>query len=56
MNDDYPRVMVEACSNRSCACHENTEWGVGGVKCSNDCSYQEPYGFVPEEGCKIHDK
>lgn len=23
--------------------------------CGNDCNEVEPYGFVPESGCKIHD-
>lgn len=23
--------------------------------CPADCSWQEPYGFVPEAGCPIHD-
>lgn len=23
--------------------------------CKNECHYQEPYGFVSEEGCEIHD-
>lgn len=25
------------------------------IKCKNDCAYVEPYGFVPESGCEIHD-
>jgi hypothetical protein len=25
------------------------------IKCSNTCGYEDPYGFVPEEGCEIHD-
>ena len=25
-------------------------------KCENDCDYEMKYGFVPEAGCKIHDK
>jgi hypothetical protein len=24
-------------------------------KCENSCDYVYPYGFVPEDGCKIHD-
>lgn len=23
--------------------------------CGNGCDYQEPYGFVPECGCPVHD-
>jgi hypothetical protein len=23
--------------------------------CGNECHYVEPYGFVPENGCPIHD-
>lgn len=25
-------------------------------KCGFACGYEEPYGFVPEAGCPIHDK
>lgn len=25
------------------------------TSCSYACGYQEPYGFVPEDGCPIHD-
>lgn len=24
--------------------------------CGMGCSYEEPYGFVPEAGCPIHDE
>lgn len=26
------------------------------VDCGNACGYQEPYGFVPEADCPVHDK
>lgn len=25
------------------------------IACGNGCCFEEPYGFVPEAGCKIHD-
>jgi hypothetical protein len=27
----------------------------GYCDCGNACGYQEPYGFVPEADCPIHD-
>ena len=29
-------------------------WRTG--DCGLSCGYTEPYGFVPEDGCPIHDK
>jgi hypothetical protein len=26
------------------------------LECGNDCGFVEPYGFVPEAGCPMHDK
>jgi len=26
------------------------------LNCGRACGYQEPYGFVPEDGCPVHDK
>ena len=44
----YPdHQQYDACKNPNCLCHQ---------KCDNACGHQEPYGFVPEAGCKIHDK
>lgn len=55
-SDDYPAQFYDACYNPSCECHRNTEWHPNGVECDNKCHYAEPYGFVPESGCKIHDR
>lgn len=45
--DDYPaHENHDACINLNCVCHR---------PCNNECHFQEPYGFVPEAGCKIHD-
>lgn len=54
--DDYPaQQCFDACLNLSCVCHKNTRWHPDGITCTNTCGYQEPYGFVPEAGCKVHD-
>ena len=46
--DDYPEhIQMDACLNPNCDCHK---------ECQNECRFQEPYGFVPEAGCEIHDK
>ncbi len=45
---DYPAHTIhDACLNLSCLCHQ---------PCANHCHFQEPYGFVPEADCEIHDK
>ncbi len=55
--DDYPAQFIkDACYNPSCECHKNTVWHPKGIECENNCHYQEPYGFVPEAGCDVHDK
>jgi len=28
-------------------------WRYG--KCDHECTYYYPYGFVPEDGCPVHD-
>jgi len=28
----------------------------GDASCGFDCHWQEPYGWVPEAGCPVHDK
>ena len=46
--------VEKACINNSCDCHKkNTK--PGSEECGFDCHWQQPYGFVPEAGCKIHD-
>ena len=46
-SDDWPaQITYDACIDRSCKCHE----------CDMACGYTEPYGFVPEADCPIHDK
>lgn len=46
--------------NRKTTCHNHQNHGKntlpGSHGCGNDCHFLEPYGFVPEAGCKIHDK
>lgn len=37
--------LVEAGADSFCDCGA----------CGNGCAYTEPYGFVPEAGCPIHD-
>lgn len=44
-SDDIPRQFYDACVDLTCKCHE----------CKNACGYTEPYGFVPEADCPIHD-
>lgn len=53
--DQYPPKFIEACTFPSCICHKNTSWHPDGIECKNNCGYQEPYGFVPEADCIIHD-
>jgi hypothetical protein len=31
-------------------------WYRGWRKCTYACGWQEPYGFVPEAGCPVHDR
>ena len=31
-------------------------WYLFNPQCGHECAYVEPYGFVPEDGCPIHDK
>lgn len=28
---------------------------IGVIDCGNECDVVTPYGFVPEDGCKLHD-
>ena len=28
---------------------------IGVIDCGNECDVVQPYGFVPEDGCKLHD-
>lgn len=30
-------------------------WARDNLKCDNACSWQQPYGWVPEDGCPVHD-
>ena len=39
-------TVYDACLNQTCICHR---------PCKNECHFQEPYGFVPEADCEIHD-
>ena len=31
-------------------------WWLFNPQCGYECGYVEPYGFVPECGCPIHDR
>lgn len=31
-------------------------WNARYQECGNACGYQEPYGFVPEADCPVHDR
>lgn len=45
--DDWPaKATIDACLNKHCECHK---------KCDSDCQNVNPYGFVPEAGCPVHD-
>ena len=52
-SDDIPREFYDACVNLTCKCHATKT--PGDMECGFDCHIQEPYGFVPEEGCTVHD-
>lgn len=45
--------------NHRTVCHLHQNYGKnskpGSQNCGYDCHFQEPYGFVAEAGCKIHD-
>lgn len=28
---------------------------LGVIECGNECDVVQPYGFVPEDGCTLHD-
>src|SRR3990167_6982313 len=52
--------VEKACINSACKCHSTCDCGEatetpGDMKCGYDCHNQEPYGFVPEAGCPVHD-
>ena len=38
-------------------CMDSTnQWNlVSPIKCGNACAWTEPYGWVPEDGCPVHD-
>ena len=45
--------------NRATVCHAHQNHGEdsepGSHGCGHDCHFKEPYGFVPEAGCPLHD-
>lgn len=41
-------IMLAAAEFALAYCSNRTE-------CGNGCGYQEPYGFVPEADCSVHD-
>lgn len=42
-----------SCTNNSCECHSKCDCD---KECDGECVFQEPYGFVPHEGCPLHNK
>lgn len=53
---NYPEHTAHnACHNVICDCHKGVSEVPGTANCGFDCHFQEPYGFVPEAGCRIHD-
>ena len=51
---EYPNILgaLYATTGRLIADRAKNE----GVHCDNACAWVEPYGWVPEAGCPIHDQ